>query len=201
MRRNPPVLIDPVRDLNQRTDNALGLKTIDAIDRRLSALESLVSDIVRQRFDPADPIAIIGAVERLSRASPDVLTTINVKGSITATNVTSTSGTTITNGNIAPIAGLRYLIIGIAALALNAPAGQTIYSCMRIGASGTTVDGMRTATPSGERTCVAIDVQTITGDGSSINVAGRARVSGGTGTVNDAISIGIGIPLGAMVEV
>lgn len=201
MRRNAPALIDPAKDVQERASAAIGLETVAGLARRIDVLERLVSGLNRQVIDLRDARAVTSLFDTIALGSPDVLTTVNVKGSITATSITSTGGTTITNGNITPIAGVRYLVIAYAALTLNAPAGQTIWSCTRIGASGSTIDGMQTATPSGERTGVAISVLEVIGDGASLNIAGRARVSGGTGTVNDAISAGIAIPLGALVEV
>lgn len=200
MRLNSPALVNPMRDVQQRTSNTIGLPTLAQLASRIDAIETLIASMNKTSINQRSVASVINAVSALAYASPDVLTTVNVKGSITATNITSKSGTTITNGNITPVTGLRYLVIAFAALTLNAPAGQTIWSCTRIGASGSTIDGMQTATPSGERTGIAISVLEVIGNGASLNIAGRARVSGGTGTVNDAISAGIAIPLGALVE-
>jgi hypothetical protein len=197
MRRNAPRLIDPKNDAMRHTDHQLGIELPMEHGDRLSEVERQIADLnwqvqnLRSRLQVVEPFAF---------ASPGILTTFNLKGSVTATNITGT--TTVTNSNIGPlIAGMPYLVIAIAQMGMNAPAGQTIYAAVRIEAGGTTVDGTQTQITSGERDGMAIDFKTVVGTGASINIAGRARVTSGTGTVSDAISVGIAIPLGAMVAV
>lgn len=140
--------------------------------------------------------------EPISYGTPRILTTRAVKGAVTPTNVTSTTGATITNSNLGPLLiGVPYLVFAQADMDMNAPAGQSIIAVVRIGASGANVDGTRTATVGGERRGSAWDFQIVLGAGTSVNIAGRARVTGGTGTINDCISVGWAIPLGAMIEV
>jgi hypothetical protein len=200
MRRNAPHLIDPKRAAIAVIDRSLVgtsdvqlLDRLDQMERRINELTNILSRQLPVTLPQEFP---------LSWASPLVLQTSNVKGSVTATNVTSTSGTTITNSNIGPlIAGIPYQVFAFAGMAINAPAGQTIITCARIEATGSTIDGTRTTTTGGERWGIAVDSKVVMGTGASINIAGRARVTGGTGTVNDAISYGWAIPLGAMIEV
>lgn len=197
-RQNPPALIEPVNSVRRMTDKRLGVRSdrdvIDQLDELLRVAGDQNREVARLR-------SMVSAAGVLSMASPNIVTTYSAKGSITATNVTSTTGTTITNSNMTLIAGVRYLVIAVAGLTLNAPAGQSIISVVRIEATGANTDGTRTATVSGERWGMAFDAKEVVGSGSSINIAGRARVTSGTGTVNDAISFGIAFPLGGMVEV
>jgi hypothetical protein len=203
-RRNAPRLIDPMNDVLSGTDGRLGIVSTHDLLARIEALERTIArmnDDAQRRLPIDLPYERVPAPET-SFATPLILTTFNLKGAATGTNVTSTTGTTITNSNIGPLVlGIPYLVIAMAFMAITAPAGQTIYACVRIEAGGTTVDGTQTALSSGERDGVAIDFKTVMGTGSSINIAGRARVTSGTGVVNDALSIGIAIPLGAMIEV
>lgn len=196
MRQNAPRLIDPKNALQAVKERSFGIPDANDLLARIAGLDRLIGD---QNRELQQLRSLLSIGQALSYASPAVLFTPNVKGSVTPTNVTSTSGTTITNGNITPAIGVRYLIVAFAGMAINAPAGQSIIVCTRIGASGSTIDGTRTTTVGGERWGISISFLEIIGDGSSVNVAGRARVTGGTGTVNDAISAGIGIPIG-MVE-
>lgn len=196
-RRNAPRLIDPREQMMAGTDDRLGIVTPGELLARIEAQDRIIAQM---RDDMARRLPIELPYERISYATPQILTTVNVKGTATTTNVSSTSGTTITNSNLGPLLlGIPYLVIAWAFMGLTAPAAQTIYACVRIEASGTTVDGTQTSLTSGERDGMAIDYKVVMGTGSSINIAGRARVTGGTGTVNDCISTGIAIPLGAMV--
>lgn len=196
-RRNAPALIDPRNALRSIADKQLG--DINPYDL-LARIESLEHTISQMSDDDARNLPI-SFPQEIMRASPLILTTSNVKGSVTPTNVTSTTGTTITNSNTNPLLiGIPYLVFATSGMAINAPAGQTMIVCVRIEAAGTTVDGTRTTTVGGERWGMAWDFKVVMGTGASINIAGRARVTGGTGTVNDAMSAGWAIPLGAMVE-
>lgn len=201
MRRNAPSLVDPKNTVTGRTDRQLGIVAPVSIEERLADLERQMAS---QNQIITHLLGMAGQGAQINYASPLVLTTFNVKGSVTTTNVTATSpnGDTITNSNLGPlVVGMPYLIVAVSGMALNAPASQSIIACVRIQASGTTTAGTRTTTASGERWGMAVDFKTVVGAGSSINIAGRARVTGGTGTVNDAFSFGIAIPLGGMVEV
>ena len=198
MRKNPPRLIDPKNALQVAKERSFGIPQIGDVLSRLDELDQLIGGQNRE-LNRLRSLAALGSI--FSHATPDIQRTVNVKGSVTATNVTSTGGTTITNSNVTLAAGIRYLVIGWAGLTLNAPAGQTVISCVRIEATGTTVDGTRTTTTSGERWGMAIDFKILVGTGASVNIAGRARVTGGTATINDAISAGIAIPLGAAIPV
>lgn len=196
-RRNAPRLIDPRDQMDAGMRRQLGI--IEPADL-LARIETLEREFARMRDEAARRLPIELPYERISYATPEILRTVNVKGAATGTNVTSTSGTTITNSNLGPLLlGIPYLVIAWAHMGITAPAGQTIYACVRIEASGSTVDGTQTTLTSGERDGMAIDYKIVQGTGSSINIAGRARVTGGTGVVNDAISTGIAIPLGAMI--
>lgn len=199
MRRNTPALIDPSRATSAVVDRSLGAPSAADTADRLDQLERRIYELTRVvERSQSKPLTSIHSL--LSFASPGILTTFALKGSVTATNITTP--TTVTNSNLGPlIAGTRYLVIAIAQMGMNAPAGQTIYAAVRIEASGTTVDGIQTQITAGERDGMAIDFKEITGTGASINIAGRARVTSGTGTVTDCISVGIAIPLGAMIEV
>lgn len=198
MRRNAPALVDPANTVRAATDRNLGIVTPHDVGAALDEMERLVG---RQNRELNQARAMLAAAEAIAYASPNVLFTSSLKGTVTPTNVTSTGGVTITNSNITTVAGIRYLGICVAAMTLNAPAGQSIYCCARIGATGTTVDGMQTTTVGGERFGIAVAFLEFVGTGGSMNFAGRARVTGGTGTVNDALSFGIAIPQGGMVEV
>ena len=198
MRKNAPRLIDPKNALQVAKERSFGIPQIGDVLSQLDELDQLIGGQNRE-LNRLRSLAALGSI--FSHATPDIQTTSNVKGSVTATNVTSTGGTTITNSNVTLAAGIRYLVIGVAGLTLNAPAGQTVISCVRIEATGPTVDGTRTTTTSGERWGMAIDFKILVGTGASVNIAGRARVTGGTATINDAISAGIAIPLGAAIPV
>ena len=199
MRMNQPRLIDPKNTVLAATDRGISV-TPEPFElmARLDELDKLIGGQNRE-LNRLRSLVALGGI--FSHATPDIQHTVNVKGSVTATNVTSTSGTTINNSNVTLAAGIRYLVIGWAGLTMNAPAGQTVISCVRIEAGGSTVDGTRTTTTSGERWGMAIDFKILVGTGASVNIAGRARVTGGTATINDAISAGIAIPLGAAIPV
>lgn len=199
MRRNAPNLIDPSRATSAVVDRSLGAPSEADTANRLDQLERRIYELTREVERLRSGIV---APAVFSFASPLALTTTNLKADVSPTNVTSTTGTTITSSNVGPlVAGMPYLVIAFAGMAINAPSGQTIITCVRIEAGGTTNDGTRTTTVGGERWGIAFDAKTVMGTGASINIAGRARVTSGTGTVNDAISYGIAIPLGAMIEV
>lgn len=196
-RRNAPALIDPRNALRSIADKQLG--DINPYDL-LARIESLEHTISQMSDDDARNLPI-SFPQEIMRASPLILTTSNVKGSVTPTNITSTSGTTVANSNIGPLLlGIPYVIVAYAEMDMNAPAGQSIIAVSRIGSSGANVDGTRTATVGGERRGSAVSFLVTMGAGSSVNVAARARVTGGTGTINDAMSWGIAFPLGAMLE-
>lgn len=198
MRQNRPALVDPRNTIQAATDRQLGIGTPVALEDRIAELErqiaaqnQTIARLLRQTIRD-EPIGFV---------TPQVLTTRGVKGSMTTTNST-TGGATITNSNLGPLLiGVPYLVIAIAGMALNAPSGKTIYACVRIEASGTTVDGTQTTTVGGERWGLAMDMKVVMGAGSSINIASRSRTSSGTGTVNDAMHAAWAIPLGAMVQV
>jgi hypothetical protein len=197
MRQNTPALIDPRNTVQSSTDRQLGVVSPVSIEDEIAELKR---HLTAQNAEIARLRSMFGGQRDLTYASPQILTTRGVKGSMSTTNST-TGGATITNSNLGPlIAGIPYLVIAIAGMALNAPAGQTIYACVRIEASGTTVDGTQTTTVGGERWGIAMDMKVVMGAGSSINTASRSRTSSGTGTVNDAMHAAWAIPLGAMIE-
>ncbi len=198
MRQNAPALIDPHDAVRRATDRNLGIPQQHDVQATLAQFERLFGQQNRELNQLRGMLAM---AEVMAYASPDILTTMSLKGNMTATNVTSTSGTTITNSNMTLTAGVRYLVVAIAGMAMNAPAGQSIVCCTRIGSAGATIDGTMTTTVGGERWGMSISFLNVVGTGGSLNIAGRARVTGGTGTINDAISAGIAIPQGAMVEV
>jgi hypothetical protein len=202
-RRNPPTLVDPTDVVTRATDRQLGITPSRSIEERLATLERLLARQDREvaralRQTPAGAL-----LAGLAYATPGLPKVQAAKGSVTADSVTSTTGTTIVNGNTdkALVAGVPYLVIGVAAMAANAPSGQSIISQVRIEASGSNTEGMRTTTVGGERTLVAVDIKTVVGTGSTINIAGRARVTGGTGSINDAVVFGVCVPLNVMTPV
>lgn len=198
-RQNRPAMVDPRNTIQAATDRQLGISTPVALEDRIAELER---QIAAQNQTIARLLRQTIREEPIGFVTPQVLTTRSVKGAVTATNVTSTTGTTITNSNLpALLIGVPYLVFAESDMDMNAPAGQSIIACVRIGSSGATIDGTRTATVGGERRGTAWDAQIIIGTGASVNIAARARVTGGTGTVNDCISFGWAIPLGAMVQV
>lgn len=198
MRRNAPSLIDPRNAVLSRTDRQLGISEPVDIMARLDRLER---ELASQNQTLNRLLGMVDRDDQISYGTPQILTTRAVKGAVTATNVTSTTGLTITNSNLPALAiGVPYLVFAEADMDMNAPAGQSIIACVRIGAAGATVDGTRTATVGGERRGTAWDFQIVIGTGAVVNIAGRARVTGGTGTINDCISVGWAIPLGAMIE-
>ena len=135
MRKNAPRLIDPKNALQVAKERSFGIPQIGDVLSQLDELDQLIGGQNRE-LNRLRSLVALGSI--FSHATPDIQTTSNVKGSVTATNVTSTGGTTITNSNVTLAAGIRYLVIGVAGLTLNAPAGQTVISCVRIEATGTT---------------------------------------------------------------
>jgi len=96
-----------------------------------------------------------------------------------------TTSTTWGSFNLGPlVSGVVYDVEAHASVAANASATGFITSQIRIEAAGTVVDGMDTGTQNGERTLEAHDFKSVTGTGATINIAGRAVSSSGTGSVN-----------------
>lgn len=199
MRLNPPRMVNPVESVRRQTGRALGIQDMFELTNRLGQIDETIRRFGRQMAS-ADEVE--SALDDVSRIAPLIQHTVSVKGSMTPTAVSSTSGTTIVNSNIGPlIAGVPYLIVAFAGMALNAPAGQSIIACTRIDSSGSTIDGTRTTTVGGERWGMGMSFLTVVGTGSTVNVAGRARVTGGSGSINDAISAAMAFPLGGWIEV
>jgi hypothetical protein len=203
MRRNPPTLVNPEDVVFAATDRQFGVTPRQTLEERLAAVERLLAQRDGERSHAPRPAPAGALLAALAYATPGLPAVKAAKGSITADSVSSTTGTTIVNGNTSSVlaAGVPYLVIGVAAMAANAPSGQSIISQVRIEASGTNTEGMRTATVSGERTLVAVEIKTVVGTGATINIAGRARVTGGTGSINDAVVFGLCIPLNVMTPV
>lgn len=99
-----------------------------------------------------------------------------------------TTSTTWGNFNLGPlVSGVVYDVEAHASVAANASSTGFITCQVRIEAGGTVVDGMDTGTENGERTLEAHDFKSVTGTGATINIAGRAVSSSGTGSVNSGV--------------
>lgn len=105
----------------------------------------------------------------------------------TAQNI-GTSSTTWGNFNLGPLVnGVTYDVEAHSSVAGNASSTGFIKGQIRIEAGGTVVDGMDTGTENGERTLEAHTHKVVVGAGSSINIAGRAQSTAGTGYVNSGL--------------
>lgn len=214
MRRiHPPALRIPSDDVRSAIERQLGAtKPRDIIDR-LAAIERKVQPkadtppVITGAWTDgsagsalAEVLESLGLIRNLSEVLGDPrsigIPMDKAVKSNSATSVTSTTGATIVNFNTEPLqAGVRYRIWGIYVAASNADPAGLIYPCVRLQATGSTVDGFPTGTAGGERTLVAFDSKEIIGTGSTENIAGRSRVSSGTGSVNGAIVFGGVFPI------
>lgn len=188
-RKHAPRLVQPDQVVSRETGRALGLRSQLQDQREMRR-------VVRKLATATAPVAdetgtIIGHVHPLYPIIADKAVTDH-----TAQSVSSTTGTTIVNFNLGPlVAGVPYLVKMACHIALNAPSSGFIYAVARIEASGTNVDGMDTGTVSGERTMAAFAQKIVIGTGASINIAGRARVTSGTGSANSGLVWAEAIPL------
>jgi len=201
MRQNKPTLVDPNNTVTRQTDQTLGIPTLHSLDLRLSAVERAMS-LLTQRLDAVPPSqtftnmeALLGVLEFIV---PGLVWNKGIKGSVTPTSVTGTSAVTIVSASLGPLAkGVQYLVLALAANASNADPAGFIYACSRIEAAGTTDDGMQTGTASGERTLMSFSGKLVVGTGVTITNSSRARLSAaGSGSVNDAAILTLGIPTG-----
>jgi hypothetical protein len=207
MRQHAPTLVRPMSAVEKATERNTGILTmldlatdIAALKRDVADLRATIARTSEPSFDIAAMLTQIGLSDPLQ--SIDYITAgpipgSTVKGSTSPASVTSTTGTTITSFNLGPlIENVPYAVIAVASMAANADPAGFIFSMVRIGASGTSVDGMQTGTASGERTLVAPTGTVVIGAGSTINIAARARLSAaGAGSVNDASVWALAIPL------
>jgi hypothetical protein len=210
MRTHKPDLVRPSDTVFNATNKQFGVPTlrdlmreIDQLKRNQAVLQSTLSaitipsgqdllDELGLQTDPLSNIDFKFAQPVFARA---------LKGSVTATVITSTSGTTVTSANTSDrlIGGVPYLCFGVGKINANADPTGFIISLIRMEATGTSEEGERTGTAAGERGLSApATARIIWGNDTTINFAVRAKVDTGTGSVNDASVWGICLPLNVM---
>ena len=201
-RQNQPTLLNPLDTVRKQTDQSLGIPSTIDTESRLAALERetvQMKRLIERLLMPSAPLAGADMTDILSVLEfivPGIVRGKAVKGSVTPTAVTSTTGTTITSFNLGPLMkGVPYVVFGVAKVNANADPTGYIFAMIRIVNSGAGVDGEQTGTAAGERALVSPNGLEVVGDGTSINVAVRARVTTGSGSVNDASVWAVGIPM------
>lgn len=200
-RQNKPTMLNPLDTVRKVTDQSLGIPSTLDTDRRIATLERAVV-LLTQRLDSRSaPSPLAGAsmtdiMSVFEYIIPGVVYGKSVKGSVTPTAITSTTGTTVTSFSLGPLQkGVPYLVFAVGKVNANADPTGFIYAMIRIVNSGAGIDGEQTGTASGERALEAPNGATVVGEGASINVAVRSRVTTGSGSVNDASVWAVGVPL------
>lgn len=190
-RKHAPRLVNPEQVVRRETDRALGVPSQAQLRRELERLARRAVDA------PTTALLLNSDGSVAGHAHPFLPIMENgTKWDHTAQTITSTTGTTVGNLNTGILlAGVPYQVTMRTEMAANAPSGFFIYAVARIEASGTNTDGMDTGTVNGERTLVAYDQKIVIGTGATINIAGRARVTGGSGSINSGLVSYRAIPL------
>ena len=132
------------------------------------------------------------AVGNHTHSTPGIVADSDAKG-YTTTNV-GTSLTTINSCSVTLLNAVVYDVFAVAIMQGSAPSGGFIDSYVRIGASGTSVLGMRTGTVSGERPLAAFTSSVVTGTGASVTCSARAQSTTGTGSIADSLVFAVAVP-------
>lgn len=217
MRRNKPRLIDPALDgqghelkrfgvpspgdLARLADRAQrgGLAqprkapVVSGGQRDGTALDALLAVLAEQGVIRDQTTPELAGIRALAYTLPEVKTNSAVSNSVVTFG---TSLTTLLSTSVGPlVSGVDYLLLCIthARLSVDTTGFATAYA--RTQASSASVAGENTGTVNGERSCVAVSLETVTGAGSSVTMSARGQMTTSTGYASSTLVLGFAFPL------